>query len=388
MTERGSQHLSDLGLFTGAPQHENFCRMNELVAARPMAPSTVPRTWEAGAPIGLPEAFEFMGATLNASRLLTDTDTAALLVVKDGVIRYERYTLTGGPHVNWLSMSVAKSFISALVGIALAEGLIGDIEEPISAYVPVEPGSAYDGTAIRSVLQMSSGARWNEDYHDPDSDVARMGAATSGIGGTSHATVVATMSREFLPDTVCRYNSADTQALALLLRHAASQTVADYMQAKLVEPLGLIDPGYWIIDTAGIEMGYGGLNLTARDYAAFGELYRNGGARNGNQIVPESWVRVSTRSTAKHTDPGQPVLTGMRLPQGYGYQWWLPEGNRGDFMAIGVYNQFIYVDPASGVTIVKLSANRDYGTAPDGSTNRDAECMAYLRAIARSLALG
>jgi CubicO group peptidase (beta-lactamase class C family) len=308
-----------------------------------------------------------------------------LLVVKDGVIRHEHYALTGGPHVNWLSMSVAKSFISALVGIALDEGLIGDIEEPVSKYVPVEPGSAYDGVAIRSVLQMSSGARWNEDYHDPESDVARMAAATSGLGGTSHATVVATMPREYPPDTVCRYNSADTQALAMLLRHATGQSIAAFMQAKLVEPLGLTDPGYWVIDPAGIEMGYAGLNLTARDYAAFGELYRNGGAWNGRQIVPAGWVRVSTRSTAGHTAPGQPVIAGMRLPQGYGYQWWLPEGDRGDFMAIGVYNQYVYVDPASAVTIVKLSANRAYGTAPDMSANKDAECMAYLRTIARSL---
>lgn len=385
MTEPARQHLSDLRLFTGAPQHENFCRMRELVDTRPMAPSTTPRTWPAGAPADLPRTFEFMGSTLSADELLAATDTAALLVVKDGVIRHEQYALSGGQHVNWLSMSVAKSFISALVGIALDEGLIGDIEEPISKYVPVEPGSAYDGIAIRSVLQMSSGARWNEDYHDPESDVARMAAATSGIGGTSHATVVATMPREYPPDTVCRYNSADTQALAMLLRHATGQSIAAYMQAKLVEPLGLTDPGYWVIDPAGIEMGYAGLNLTARDYAAFGELYRNGGAWNGRQIVPADWVRVSTRSTAEHTAPGRPVIAGMRLPQGYGYQWWLPEGDRGDFMAIGVYNQYVYVDPASAVTIVKLSANRAYGTAPDMSANKDAECMEYLRAIARSL---
>jgi CubicO group peptidase (beta-lactamase class C family) len=385
MTEPARQHLSDLRLFTGAPQHENFCRIHELVDTRPMPPSTAPRTWATGAPADLPRTFEFMGSTLSAGELLAETDTAALLVVKDGVIRHEQYALTGGPHVNWLSMSVAKSFISALVGIALDEGLIGDIEEPISKYVPVEPGSAYDGVAIRSVLQMSSGARWNEDYHDPESDVARMAAATSGLGGTSHATVVATMPREYPPDTVCRYNSADTQALAMLLRHASGQTVAAYMQAKLVEPLGLTDPGYWVIDPAGIEMGYAGLNLTARDYAAFGELYRTGGAWSGRQLVPADWVRVSTRSTARHTAPGQPVIAGVRLPQGYGYQWWLPEGDRGDFMAIGVYNQYVYVDPASAVTIVKLSANRAYGTAPDMSANKDAECMAYLRTIAQSL---
>ena len=90
MTDRASQHLSDLGLFTGAAQHENFCRMSELVATRRMAPSATPRGWETGAPADLPEGFEFMGQTVSAGELLAQTDTAALLVVKDGVIRHEQ----------------------------------------------------------------------------------------------------------------------------------------------------------------------------------------------------------------------------------------------------------------------------------------------------------
>jgi CubicO group peptidase (beta-lactamase class C family) len=386
MTERSRQHLSDLDLFTGAPQHEHFCRMHELVQARPMAPSSAPRQWVVGTPVELPESFSFAGTRWRAADLLAKAETAALLVVQDGVIRHEHYALTGGVNVPWLSMSVAKSFISALVGIAIDEGLIGDAEEPVSKYVPVEPGSAYDGVAIRSVLQMSSGARWNEDYHDPHSDVARMAAATSGFGGASHDGLVATMLPEYPPDTVCRYNSADTQALACLLRRASGRPVADYMQEKLAEPLGFGNPGYWLIDAAGVEMGYGGLNLVARDYAAFGELYRNGGAAGGRQVVPGDWVAVSTRSMAPHTDPGRPVLSGMRLPQGYGYQWWVPAGDRGDFMAIGVYNQFVYVDPVSATTIVKLSANRAYGTTPDGSGNLDPETIEYLRTVAASLA--
>lgn len=385
MTERSRTHLSDLGLFTGAPQVENFCRMHELMDTRPMAPSSAPREWAVGEPVELPARFAFLGTPWSAADLLSRNETAALLVVKDGVIRHEHYALTGGVDVPWLSMSVAKSFISALVGIAVGEGLIGSVEEPISKYVPVEPGSAYDGVAIRSVLQMSSGARWNEDYHDPDSDVARVAAATSGIGGASHDTLVATMVRENPPDTLCRYNSADTQALACLLRRATGRSLAGYMREKLVEPLGLGNPGYWIIDTTGVEMGYAGLNLVARDYAAFGEMYRNGGVASGRQVVPAEWVAVSTRSTAPHTEPGRPEIGGMLLPQGYGYQWWLSEGGRSDYMAIGVYNQFIYVDPVSAVTIVSLSANRAYGTTPDGSANLAGETIEYLRAIAASL---
>ncbi|MUM35204.1 serine hydrolase domain-containing protein, partial [Mycolicibacterium sp. CBMA 361] len=194
--------LADIGLFTGAPQHENFVRIDELAPVRRMPPSTRPFTWPAGPPISLPASYVFDSRTKSTEQFLVDTDTAALLVIVDGRLRYERYLLTGGPTVNWLSMSVAKSFISALVGIAVAEGHIADIDDAISDYVPVDAGSAYDGVSIRNVLQMSSGARWNEDYNDPSSDVHQLTQAMMGRRGGLDG-FVARMSAESAPGTVC-----------------------------------------------------------------------------------------------------------------------------------------------------------------------------------------
>jgi CubicO group peptidase (beta-lactamase class C family) len=382
MTDPSRQTLADLALFTGAPQHENFCRMKDLLDAREMAPSAKPHVWPEGTPITLPPSYEFDGATRPTGEFLVDTDTAALLVLVDGTVRYEHYALTGGPDVQWLSMSVAKSFISALVGIAVAEGHIRSIDDPISSYVPVETGSAYDGLPIRYALQMSSGARWNEDYHDPDSDIFRLSAATVGIGGTLDD-FVAGLARESEPGTVCRYNSGETQVLGALLARATGRSVTAYMREKLGEPLGLVSPGYWLVDPAGVELSFAGLNLTARDFAKIGELYRNGGEWQGEQLVPAGWVHDSVTVTAPHLAPGRPLVGGHSFDLGYGYQWWLPDGDRGEFTAIGVYNQFVYVDPTSATTIVKLSANRRYGTTTDESTNRDLENVAFLRAIAR-----
>jgi CubicO group peptidase (beta-lactamase class C family) len=382
MTDPRRQTLADLALFTGAPQHENFCRMKDLLDAREMAASAKPHVWPEGTPITLPPAYEFDGDTRSTEDFLVDTDTAALLVLIDGAVRYEHYALTGGPDVQWLSMSVAKSFISALVGIAVAEGHIGSIDDPISTYVPVEAGSAYDGLPIRYALQMSSGARWNEDYHDPESDIFRLSAATMGIGGTLDD-FVAGMVRESEPGTVCRYNSGETQVLGALLARATGRSVTAYMREKLGEPLGMAAPGFWLVDPAGVELSFAGLNLTARDFAKIGELYRNGGGWQGEQLVPAGWVRDSVTVAAPHLAPGRPLVGGHSFDLGYGYQWWLPDGDRGEFTAIGVYNQFVYVDPASNTTIVKLSANRRYGTTTDESTNRDLENVAFLRAIAR-----
>ncbi len=379
----GTGEFFEIGLFTGIPQHENFCRIDEIVSSRAMAPSNNPRPWPVGDLSDLVETFPFNGATSVTSSFLAETDTAALLVLKDGVLRHESYYLTGGPDVRWISMSVAKSFTSALVGIALEEGLIASIEDPISDYVRVEPGSGYDGVSIRSVLQMSSGARWNEDYSDPSSDIARIGAACAGQdGGLDN--FIATMSRDVPPDTLCRYNSADTQALTALVRSVTQQNLAQYMQSRLVEPLGFTNPSAWLVDPFGVELGFGGLAVTARDFARIGELYRNGGRVDGNQIVPEGWVSASVTASAPHLQAGKVVVGGVTAYEGYGYQWWLPPGDRGEFSAVGVYNQFVYVDPTAGVTIVKLSANRSYGTTEDEPENREGETMEFLRAVAQA----
>ena len=379
---QGTHEFFGIGLFTGIAQHENFCRIDELISSRAMAPSSTPRPWPEQFSAALVETFDFDGATSNTAQFITDTDTAAVLVLKDGVVRHESYYLTGGRDVRWLSMSVAKSFTSALVGIAVQEGLIASIEEPISQYVRVEAGSAYDGVSIRSVLQMSSGARWHEDYSDPESDIVRLGAAAAGAdGGLDN--FVAAMSCDVPPDTLCRYNSADTQVLTALLRSVTGQDLADYMHSRLVEPLGFTNPSAWLVDPLGVELGFGGLAVTARDYARIGELYRNGGRVGDLQVVDAEWVKASVTASAPHLQSGKVVVGGYTTFEGYGYQWWLPPGDRGQFDAVGVYNQYVFVDPIAGVTIVKLSANHTYGTTEGEAENREYETYAFLDAVAR-----
>ncbi len=379
MADHTPSSLIELGLFTGIPQHENFCRLPNSIPTSKMSPSSTPHHWPAADVIGLPDTYVFEGRTKSSADFLVETDTAALLVLRDGAICFENYALTGGREVAWISMSVAKSVISALVGIAVGEGHISSIDRPISDYVRATPGSAYDGVSIREVLQMSSGARWNEDYHDPDSDIYRL-AAAMGEGGTLEA-FVATMVRDSEPGRECRYNSGDTQALGQLLVSATNRSITDYMQEKLVEPLGISSPAYWLVDSAGMEVAFAGLVMTARDFAKFGELYRNSGVWRGSQLVPESWVRASLTADAPHLKPGRPVIGSHALELGYGYQWWLPAGDSGEFSAIGVYNQFVYVDPTKKTVVVKLSANRAYGTSDDESTNREHETIAFLRAV-------
>ena len=387
MSEEDIRHASpeQIGfgrLFSGERQFENFARMQDRLRVTRMAPSSRPFAFDEGARMSLPAIYRQDGQPKSLAALIDETDTTALLVIKDGTVRYEDYRLSGGRDVQWLSMSVAKSFVSALVGIAHSEGAISSLEAPIDRYVPTLAGSAYAGVRILDVLQMSSGARWNEDYSDPDSEIFRLAAALAP--GGSYDAFMASMPRACSPGTLCQYNSADTQALAMLVRGATGRSLTSYMEEKICEPLGMEAPSFWVADSHGVEMAFAGLLMTARDFAKLGELYRNGGMWQGRRIVPADYVRASVVHGAPHLAPGKPLVGGHAFPMGYGYQWWLPDGGCGEFSAIGIYNQFVYVDPSRDTVIVKLSANPHYGLSHDDADNRDWENILGLRAIAEA----
>jgi CubicO group peptidase (beta-lactamase class C family) len=365
-------------LFSGAEQYQNFNRMTEFIPHTTMTAAAAPYQFPQRQRIDLPETFEYKGRLVGVEEFLKETDTAALLVLHDGALVYERYLLTGGRDVNWISMSVAKSFISAAIGVAVDEGRI-DIERAVTDYLPELQGSAYDSVRVKDVLQMSSGAAWNEDYSDSGSDINRMGRLLA-LGGSS-LDFAASLRRDFEPGTYNRYNSMDTQVLGLLLAGATGQSVTDYLESRLWHPLGMESDAYWLTDELGVELAFFGLNATARDYAKLGELFRNNGRWGQQQLVSADWVRASTTPDAPHLMPN----VHADFPLGYGYQWWVPESEEGEYSAIGVYNQFIYVNPSRDLVIVKLSAFSDYATSLEQDAYRELETIEFFRELGRQL---
>jgi len=358
-------------LFTGVEQYENFNRIKDIFPVSTMKAAKSPYQFEIGENISLPETFTFNGKTINTKSFLSETDTSALLILHQGKVKYEQYSLTGGRNVNWLSMSVAKSFISTGIGIAVDEGLI-DIQKPITDYVPSLKDSAYKSASVEDVLQMSSGASWCEDYSDPDSDVIKLGTIMA-VGG-SMGDFIASMQSEYQPGTVNRYNSGDTQALGMLLTAATNTSITNYLQEKLWTPLGMESDAYWMLDDDNMEMAFGGLNATARDYAKLGELYRLKGNWYGKQLVSQQWIHNSTTPNAPHVmphvkKPYKKVISHF----GYGYQWWVPDMEEGDYSAIGIYNQFIYINPKYDLVIVKLSAYSDYAIKEETEYSKESE---------------
>jgi len=368
-------------LFTGAEQYEYFSKIKEIMPVSEMKASTTPFDFDEGENIALPSNFIYDDKNHNTQAFLTETDTSALLVIHQGKVRLENYYLTGGREVNWLSMSVAKSFIATAIGIAVDDGLI-DIQKHITDYVPSLIGSAYDKVRVKDVLQMSSGAVWNEDYSDPESDVMKLGMIMA-TGGSMNE-FIAGMQREYEPGTANRYNSGDTQALGMLLQAATKTSITDYVQEKLWTPLGMESDAYWILDDHNVEMAFGGLNATARDYAKLGELYRLKGNWHGKQLVSEKWIHDSITPDAPHLMPyaNQPHMEETSpFGFGYGYQWWVADSKEGEYLAVGVYNQFIYINPTTDVVIVKLSAYSDYSLKNQAEYFKENETLELFREI-------
>ena len=221
---------------------------------------------------------------------------------------------------------------------------------------------------------MSSGVIFNEDYNDPLSDVNQMGL-TIATGGSLNSFATG-LQRQWEPGTYNNYVSVDTHVLGMLLVKQTGRTLSDYVEEKIWQPLGMEFDGLWLTDGVGMEMAMGGLNMALRDMARMGRLYMHGGEINGTRIVPAEWVAASVTPDAAHVMPGSENSSN---PFGYGYQWWIPMEPHGDFYAAGIYYQYIYIDPTTGVIIAKTSADKKF-TDPN-EPRKKAEQVAAFQAI-------
>ena len=327
----------------------------------------------------LPETYEYNGETRSLSDLLERTYTTGFLVAVDDTIISEHYFLGEQAGDRHIMFSVSKSVVSAALGIALSEGVFDSIEDPITKYLPELNGSGYEGVRIKDILQMSSGVYFNEDYNDPFSDVNQMGL-TIATGGSLNSFATG-LERQWEPGTYNNYVSVDTHVLGMLLVKQTGKTLSDYVAEKIWQPMGAEFDGKWLTDGVGMEMAMGGFNMALRDMARVGRLYLNMGELNGKRIVPVEWVTASITPDAPHLMPGSDASSN---PFGYGYQWWIPEEPHGDFYAAGIYYQYIYIDPTTGVIVAKTSADKKF-TDPN-EPRKKGEQVAAFQAISAHVA--
>ncbi len=328
----------------------NFSHMMEILPASELPKSGTQHQW----PIAispLPRTYQHGGREISIAQQLTDMQTTALLVVHNGTIVNEQYFKGTGAGDLRISWSMSKSFVSALTGLALANGDIQSLDDPVTKYVPQLATSAYNNVALRDVMHMASGVAFDEDYLDFHSDINKMGRVLA-LGGSLDDFAASITEQTRTPGTKRQYVSIDTHVLSMVLRAATKQSLQEYFVENLWSKIGASADAYYSTDSDGNAFALGGLNMRTRDYALFGELMRNQGRRGQQQIIPQNWVQVSTKQSA----PGE--ISGD--PFGYGYQWWVPPHSDGEFFAVGVYGQYIYVNPKAGIVIAKNAADRDF----------------------------
>ncbi|MEO5584623.1 MAG: serine hydrolase [Flavobacteriales bacterium] len=278
--------------------------------------------------------------------LLEEHRTVAFLVIHHDTVVYERYFKGYDPSRIHTSFSVAKSVVSILIGCAIEDGMIKGVDQPVTDFIPELRENGFDKVTVENLLQMTSGLKFNESYYNPFGDAANF------YYGRRLYKSMARMKLKAKPGERFEYQSGSSQLLGLVVERALRnvndpRTITEYLNDKLWSPLGMEYPASWSIDRkkGGIEKTFCCINAPARDFAKLGSLYLHKGEWHGKQLVPKDWVEKSTR-----------VDTANGSDWSYQYQWWLPS-REGDFAAEGILGQYIYVDPARDLVMVRLGTN-------------------------------
>ena len=337
-------------------------RLPILAKASRISASPTPRALPVGAPLGIPGLDDYMKAQ----------NTAGIVILQDGKIRLERYGLGFSAAGRWTSFSVAKSFTSTLVGAAIQDGYIKSLDDTVSRYIPDLRGSAYDDVTIRQLLTMTSGVRWNEDYEDPEADVAKFNNAKPDAGMDATVSYMRTLPRAHPPGTVWHYNTGETNLIGVLVSSATGKPLARYLEEKIWHPAGMEADATWLLGKTGHEIAGCCLQASTRDYARMGLVVLANGNVNCRQIVPPDWF---AQATVKHQEIGEPG-------RGYGYQWWTYDD--GSVAAQGIFGQGIYIDPARRLVIATNSnwTRASLGPEKDGREAFYAQVRALLDAEA------
>ena len=281
--------------------------------------------------------YVYQGEPKTINDYFNQLNTTGLIVLKKGELVFEKYALGHTEDQTWISFSVAKSVVSMLYGAAIKDGYIKSVDDLASTYLPSLREGAYKDTTIKNILQMASGVKWNEDYEDPESDVA-----SSPIKILDLIEYMGDLEKLHQPGTHFNYNTGETNLAGAVLRAAIGNNLSTYLHKTIWQPFGMESEAYWMLDEAdGVEYGGCCINATLRDYARLGLFALNKGVlATGEQILPENWMQESTNPSS-----------GANY---YGYYWWLRPNN--SYRATGIFGQFIWVDPKEELVVAIHSA--------------------------------
>jgi CubicO group peptidase (beta-lactamase class C family) len=298
--------------------------------------------------------YDFHGQHYSLKDYFDRNFVTGFLVLHGNQIIAEKYFHGADRNSRFVSQSVSKSIVSILTGAAVGDGAIKSVNDPVTKYLPYLSNSGYRDVTVKNLLQMSSGVDYSEDYKDPKSGAALIGAALLTGNPTFKSFAQSIQPSDIRPGTKFEYQSVNTQVLGLLLESVTGKRLNEYAQQKLWKKIGAqSDAFFYESKNQPDTCAFACFNSTVRDYARVGLMMLGGGALGDNRVISKQWVHDATTPDAPYLapKPGGP-LGGW----GYAYQWWIPPGNDGVFEAEGIYGQCIYVNPAKHVVIVQTSA--------------------------------
>jgi len=335
-------------------------RLPVLAKAHVVAAGAAPSALPPGPPLAL---------SLDVDAYMAQQRSAALVILQDGKLRLERYGLGFDREGRWTSFSVAKSITSTLLGAAVRDGHIRSLDDKVSDYIVEMKGSAYDAVSIRQLLTMTSGVRWNENYGDPQSDVARFNNHRPEPGADALVSYLRQLPRAAPAGTRWNYSTGETNLVGVLVARATGKPLATYLSEKIWRPAGMEQQATWILNRSGQEISGCCIQAATRDFARFGQFVLDGARIGGQPIVPDGWL---AEATTRRTDIGQPG-------RGYGYQWWTYDD--GSFAARGIFGQGIFIDPKRRLVIASN------GNWAGGASNRadSAARESFYRAVQKAI---
>ena len=324
--------------------------------------------------------YPYGGQNYSVDDFLSRQRITGLLILKDGKIVLGRYQYDRKPEHRFASMSMAKTVVGLLVGVALKEGKIASLDDPAEKYAPELKGSAWGAVTFRNLLRMSSGAKWSDKVvAGAATDIARLSAETYYRRARGGPSAITWVKDSVAPQgTVFNYSSAETFALALALRGAIGVDLATYLSEKIWKVIGAESDASWLTDWSGMESAYCCINARLRDYGRLGLLLANDGVWNGREVIPKEFLLDATDATRQPD-----YLRPRRATQffGYGYQTWIYPFSTRTFQARGLFGQEIIVQPESRTVVVMTSVSRTPDTASDVFVERNYFVGAILKAL-------
>jgi len=298
--------------------------------------------------------YTFHGSRYSLNEYFKRNFVTGFLVLHNDQIIIEKYFHEADRNSRFVSQSLSKSVISILVGAAVEEGAIKRVEEPVTKYLPYLSESGYRNVTVKNLLQMSTGVNYSENYRDPKSGAALIGAALLTGNPSFKNYVQSIQPTKTAPGTKFEYQSVNTQVLGLLLEKVTGKRLNTYAQEKLWSKIGAQSDAFFYESKKQPDTcAFACFNATVRDYARVGLMMLQGGTLGKQRVVSNAWVHDSTTPDAPYL---KPKPGGPEGGYGYAYQWWVPPGQDGVFMALGIYGQCIYVNPARHIVIVQTSA--------------------------------